>query len=261
MEVRQCQEPECELGEIAEQAAGDPAVKSPADPEFQQLGAVPPLHRTVQDEIRNYIIRNDLRPGQPLKPEAELARLFGVSRNSVREAVKALETTGVLETRRGSGVFVKDFSFAPLLDHLPYGLMRGPRALGELVALRRTLESAMIGDAMRALTPGSVARLRAVLAAMGERAARGEDIAEQDREFHRLLFADLGNEMLLRLFDLFWLAYHRAAPRAPRRDPVEIHRLHADLLDAVVSGERKRARWAVEQHYVGIAARVGEGAR
>ncbi|MEO3749989.1 FadR/GntR family transcriptional regulator [Streptomyces sp. B6B3] len=210
----------------------------------------------MQDEIRHHIIKHGLRPGDPLKPEAELARLFGVSRNSVREAVKALESTGVLETRRGSGVFVKDFSFAPLLDNLPYGLMQGSRALGELVALRKALESAMIGDAMRALTPESAAALREALATMLERAERGEDFADQDREFHRLLFADLGNEMLLQLFDLFWLAYHRAAPSVPHRDPVEIHGNHAAILDAVLSGDPERAREAVRQHYVGLEKRI-----
>jgi DNA-binding FadR family transcriptional regulator len=223
---------------------------------FQRLDAAAPLHKTVQDEIRHYIIRHALRPGDPLKPEAELARLFGVSRNSVREAVKALESTGVLETRRGSGVYIKDFSFAPLLENLPYGLMQGPRALGELVALRKALESAMIADAMLALTPASVAALRQVLAVMLARAERKEGFAEQDREFHRLLFADLGNEMLLQLFDLFWVAYHRAAPTVPHREPVEIYRNHEAILDAVLSGDPERARDAVRQHYVGIEERI-----
>lgn len=223
-----------------------------------RLAAPAPLHKTVQDEIRNYILSEGLRAGDPLLPEAELARRFGVSRNSVREAVKALESTGVLETRRGSGVYVKDFSFAPLLDHLPYGLMRGPRALRDLVALRKTLESGLIADAMSALTPQSAAELHAVLDTMLARAERGEDITDQDREFHRLLFADLGNEMLLQLFDLFWLAYHRAAPTVPRRAPVEIHRSHAAILEGVLSGDPERARDAVRAHYVGIEERINE---
>ena len=230
------------------------------EPAFRRLVPLPPLHKTVQEEIRHYIIKQDLRPGDPLKPEAELARLFGVSRNSVREAVKALESTGVLETRRGSGVYVKAFSFTPLLDNLPYGLMQGRRALSELVALRKALEAGMIADAMDAITPERVAALRDVLAIMGERAARGEDFADQDREFHRLLFADLGNEMLLQLFDLFWQAYNRAAPPVHGRDPRRIHGLHAEIIEAVLSGDAERARDAVRQHYVGIEERVSDSA-
>lgn len=255
MAVPGCQE--TGLTQVGDQV-GDTTRGTGSSPAFHRLATPRPLHKAVQDEIRHYIVSKGLRPGDPLKPEAELARLFGVSRNSVREAVKALESTGVLETRRGSGVYVTDFSFAPLLDNLPYGLMRGPRALRDLVALRKALESAMIADAMRALTPASVAALRAVLATMLERGSRGEDITDQDREIHRLLFADLGNEMLLQLFDLFWLAYHRASPTVPRRGPVEIHRIHTAILDAVLTSDPEQARAAVRAHYVGIEERITE---
>jgi DNA-binding FadR family transcriptional regulator len=228
------------------------------EPAFRRLAAASPLHRTVQGEIRNYIIKQRLRPGDPLKPEAELARLFGVSRNSVREAVKALESTGVLETRRGSGVYVSDFSFAPLLDHLPYGLMQGRQALTDLVELRKTLETGLIADAMRAVSPDSVTAMREALASMRELAERGEPFPEQDREFHRLLFIDLGNEMLLGLFDLFWLAFHHAAPPMHGRTPMLAYQAHANILDAILTGEPDRARTAVQDHYLGIESRLSE---
>ncbi len=223
---------------------------------FRRLQPSTPLHQTVQEEIRAYIINHRLGPGDPLKPEAELARQFGVSRNSVREAVKALESTGVLETRRGSGVYVRDFSFAPLLDHLPYALMHGGRALRELVALRKALESAMIGDAMAAMRPETEQAMREVLAEMDRLAEAGQDFADQDREFHRLLFRDLGNTMLLQLFDLFWMAYHRAAPAMPGREPAEVRRDHAAILNAVVNRDLGQAQRAVQQHYTGIEDRL-----
>src|SRR5690606_17359432 len=165
---------------------------------FRRLDDRAPLHQIVQHEIRNHILKEGLRPGDPLKPESELARLFGVSRNSVREAVKALESMGVLETRRGSGVYVRDFSFAPLLDNLPYGLMHGTKALSELLALRKTLEAALSSDAIAAVTTASIDAVRAALTQMKDNAERGEPFPESDRQFHRLLFADLGNEMLWR---------------------------------------------------------------
>lgn len=216
------------------------------------------MHKSVQEEIRSYITRHRLRPGDPLKPEAELARLFGVSRNSVREAVKALESTGVLETRRGSGVYVRDFSFAPLLDHLPYGLMQDRRALGELLALRKTLEAGLIADALPAISDDSIAAMRDVLETMRELAERGERFPDHDREFHRLLFADLGNEMLLQLFDLFWQAFHRAAPPHRGRTPAEAYQAHVAIFEAIVAGDVARARAAIQDHYVGIESRVAD---
>jgi DNA-binding FadR family transcriptional regulator len=226
--------------------------------EFRRLDERAPLHQIVQHEIRNYILREALRPGDPLKPESELARLFGVSRNSVREAVKALESTGVLETRRGSGVYVRDFSFAPLLDHLPYGLMQDKRALRELAALRKTLETALIPDAMRAMAPESITALRETLESMRVLAERGESFTEQDRQFHQLLFRDLGNTMLLRLFDQFWLAFHAAAPPARGRTPMDAYRGHAAILEAILTGDPDQARTAIQDHYIGIESKLAE---
>ncbi|WP_198664193.1 FadR/GntR family transcriptional regulator [Jiangella endophytica] len=228
------------------------------EPDFRRLDDRAPLHRIVQHEIRDFILKEGLRPGDPLRSESELARLFGVSRNSVREAVKALESTGVLETRRGSGVYIRDFSFAPLIDHLPYGLMQGQRALRELAALRKTLESALIPEAMRAMTPESIAALRETLETMRELAERGEGFPEQDRRFHQLLFRDLDNTMLLRLFDLFWLAFHAAAPPARGRTPMDAYRGHAAILDAILSGDPDQAREAVHDHYIGIESKLTE---
>ncbi|SEE72637.1 FadR/GntR family transcriptional regulator [Jiangella alba] len=228
------------------------------EPDFRRLDNRVPLHQIVQHEIRNYILKEGLRPGDPLKSESELARLFGVSRNSVREAVKALESTGVVETRRGSGVYIRDFSFAPLLDHLPYGLMQGQRALRELAALRKTLESALITDAMQAMSAESVAALRETLETMRGLAERGESFAEQDRRFHQLLFRDLDNTMLLRLFDLFWQAFHAAAPPTRGRTPMDAYRGHAAILDAILAGDPDQARVAIQDHYVGIESKLTE---
>jgi DNA-binding FadR family transcriptional regulator len=58
------------------------------------------LYQVVQDEVKSYILRNDLKAGDPLPPETELAQQLDVSRNSVREAVKGLEALGILETRQ-----------------------------------------------------------------------------------------------------------------------------------------------------------------
>src|SRR5260221_10589345 len=81
------------------------------------------LYEAAQTEIKEYIITHRLKSGDPLPTEMKLAEHLGVSRNSVREAVKALEAVGVLESRAGAGLFVSDFSFDPLLRNMAYGLM------------------------------------------------------------------------------------------------------------------------------------------
>lgn len=235
---------------MAEHEAGQPA--------FRRLDQARPLHQVVQQEIRAYILDQGLRPGDPLKPEAELARLFGVSRSSVREAVKALESIGILETRRGSGVYVCDFSFAPLFDHLHYGLLQEHRALRELVALRKALEADLIAQAMQVMSPATVAALQENLDVMRTLAEQGAGFAEQDRRFHQLLFRDLGNSMLLRLFDQFWLAFHAATPPLRGRTPLDAFRSHAAILHAVRSGDPAQARAAIHDHYRGIETKLAD---
>jgi len=87
----------------------------------------------VQASLRSYILENQLPSGAPLPPENELARRLGVSRSAVREAVKGLESLGLIEIRHGSGLFVGSFSFEPLLNNLPYTLVSNLKELSDLL--------------------------------------------------------------------------------------------------------------------------------
>src|SRR5690554_4139090 len=123
---------------------------------LKPLKRAPLLYQSVQEAIQNYINENDLKPGDPLPAESELARQLQVSRNSVREAVKALESIGILETRRGSGLFVKNFSFDPVLETLPYALLTDIDELVDLLEIRCILEVSMISSAIQMMTPDTL---------------------------------------------------------------------------------------------------------
>ena len=228
------------------------------DPAIKKLDRPPLLHQSVQEAIRAYILEHALQPGAPLLPETELARQLGVSRNSVREAVKALESSGVLETRRGSGVFVQEFSFEPLLNNLPYGLMQDLRGLAELLDIRRVLELGMIESAMTATSQEQLGALRGVLERMRSLAERGRSFPEEDREFHRLLFLNLENQMLLKLLDVFWLAFRKASDHSTidNTDLMRTYRDHVAIAERVAAKDVAGARAALESHYTGIQARL-----
>lgn len=218
----------------------------------------PALFRSVQDVIKNYILENNLAAGAPLPPEAELARQLGVSRSSVREAVKALESLGILESRRGSGLFVQDFSFEPLLENLPYGLLFALPQLADLLAVRRVLETGMAGAALAVITPAQLTQLRLLTQQMLARAERGETFPDEDREFHATLFANLENQVLLKLLDTFWLTFHKAAQLTDLqdRDPLRTYRDHVAILESVEAGEAEQVRLALDQHYLSLEERL-----
>ncbi len=225
---------------------------------LEPLQRPPLVSQSVQMAIREYIVSNDLQSDAPLPPETQLAEQLGVSRNSVREAVKALESLGIVETRRGSGIFVKAFSLEPLLGNLQYDLLFNMRDLRELLQVRRVLETGMIGDAMGVMSPERLDRLREIVERMRVRAEKGEAFPEEDREFHQCLFEDLGNETLLELLDIFWLTFQKASEHTDIADyePEYTYQLHLPIIEALSTGDLQKAADALKQHYSGLEGRL-----
>jgi DNA-binding FadR family transcriptional regulator len=226
---------------------------------LKQVERTTVLYRSVQGFVKNYILDNNLRAGDSLPPETELSRQLGVSRNSVREAVKALESLGVLETRHGSGLFVRGFSFEPLLENLPYALLFDLQQLADLQEVRRLLEVGVIEEAVQTISNGQLAQLQGVIDEMHARAQRGQNVFEEDKEFHRVLFQHLNNQVLSKLLDIFWETFHKASIlTAVERDanPMRNYRNHAAILEAILGRDVAQARTALYQHYADFERRL-----
>jgi DNA-binding FadR family transcriptional regulator len=216
------------------------------------------LHVSVRDSLRDFIATNGLKPGDALPPETALARTLGVSRNSVREATKALESVGVLEARHGSGLFVREFSFGPLIEYLGVSAGHAHKDLADILEVRRTLEIGLIGEVIGRLAPGDIDALAETLGAMRRKAEAGEAFAAEDQAFHARLFACLDNRVLLSVLDVFWRAFHRAAGlqhMAPP-DALRTWRDHDAIMQAVLAGDAPAARHRLDLHYDGIRDRL-----
>lgn len=221
------------------------------------------LHVSVQESLKSYIDTNALKGGDPLPPESWLASQLGVSRNSLREGVKALESVGILETRRGSGVFVREFSFTPLLDHLAYGLRGTLRDVDELREIRRVLEVALIEKTIEMINEDGISALRDVTARMKVRAELSESFAEEDQLFHQLLFQCQGNSMLTKLIDVFWIAFYKASDfvNLTNPDPLATWRDHHEIVEAVAARDVEAARQHLDHHYHGILRVIAENSK
>lgn len=213
-----------------------------------------PYYRIVQESIKTYILENKLPAGAPLPPETELARQLGVSRSSVREAAKALESVGILESRPGTGLFVQEFSFDPILDNLSYGLLFDLGQLADLLEVRRVIEIGMIELAIQTLPAGQLIILQNLVETMRLQAERGKEFSGEDREFHIKIFEHLDNKMMLKLLDIFWMAFHRAFRQADLKNTdIELtFQNHKAILLAIMANDVSQARRALEQHYTGI---------
>jgi GntR family transcriptional repressor for pyruvate dehydrogenase complex len=155
-----------------------------------------PLTEAAIRQIREMIAGGALTPGAKLPPEAELATELGASRNTVREAVRALVTTGVLDVRRGDGTYVTSLRPEQLLEGIGAAaeLMADGFSL-ELIQVRRILEPAATALAALRVDEDTVARLEALLIRM--RSAESEEVLVQvDNDFHTLVASCSGNTTL-----------------------------------------------------------------
>jgi DNA-binding FadR family transcriptional regulator len=217
------------------------------------------LSETVQAAIRRYILDHGLGAGEALPPEGQLALELGVSRPSVREAVKGLEALGILEARTGVGLFVRRFSFDPILDNLAYSIGQDRDSLAELLYLPKQLEAGAIEDVAANVTRAQLRVLRSVVDRMGERAARGEAPTEEDRFFHRTLFSGLERPLLMKLLDVFWEVYRRLRDQtalAQTADPVRSWENHRKIVEALETGDPAATRAAMLHHFVGLETRL-----
>ncbi|HTW97539.1 MAG TPA: FadR/GntR family transcriptional regulator [Acidimicrobiales bacterium] len=220
-----------------------------------------PLYQQLQSSICDYIFENALRPGDPLPPEGELAELFGVSRNSLREAVKSLQVLGVLDSRAGSGLFVREFSFDPIVERLPYAILVDHRDLSDLLDVRRILEVGMAGRVIELRTQSQVQRLHELIEEWRGALARDRTAypAHLDRAFHEVLVGEAQNELVGKLLDMFWQVFNRASALeqlvAPR-SPSATFKVHIPILEAMARGDESALCASLLAHYEGINRRV-----
>jgi DNA-binding FadR family transcriptional regulator len=210
-----------------------------------------PLYREAQGRLRAYIAARGLGSGDPLPPEAALAQELGMSRLSLREATKSLETLGVVKAVAGKGLYVGAFSFEAILDQLPYGLDVDGAALAEVLQVREAMEGGLVVRAAAATGESDLDDLSAIVDEMAVAWERGESLADIDRRFHLRLFAPLGNTLVTALLELFWDLFHRLESALPPGDrhSVDVHRAIVAALRADDPAQLVRA---MDAHFDGI---------
>ena len=219
------------------------------------------IFRVAQERIKGYILEHNLKPGDPLPTEFELARQLGIGRNSLREAMKALGTSGVIETRHGRGSFVGHASLAPLIAGMAFNLVQSinhdTRTLRELLQLREILEVELVRRSVGKYTPAQLARLGSLVVTMEREATRGVIGAEADRAFHATLHEPLGNRVVDLLLDTFWdiLAAVESQLPAASHTPAVNARWHRAIAEAIRASDGPAAVAAMEEQFVGARER------
>ena len=214
------------------------------------------IYREAQVRLRDFIRERDLRAGDRLPPEAVLAAELEVSRPSLREATRSLQTLGVIEARPGSGLFVAEFSFRPVIEQLPYGLAHSGRALDEILIAREAMESGLMPAVARMDAHDELARCADLAERMTELENRGESFAELDRDFHLSLYQTLGNPLVENLIELFWELFSRLGDRIPGNPEGGRGEVHLRIVRALQAGDGTAATARMHEHFDDVRRRA-----
>lgn len=153
------------------------------------------------EDLKGLLLTGEIQAGERLPPEADLAARLGISRNVLREAVRALVHGGVLRTRQGDGTYMGPLDPSELLDGVALytQLATGPRLLQVLQA-RQTIEPELTALAATRMDEASLEALDGLVDRMADPASEHE-LIESDVAFHRLIAESSGNELLAGFLD------------------------------------------------------------
>ena len=201
------------------------------------------------EKIKAMIVSGTLHAGDRLPKEADLAADLGLSRSSLREAVKALSLVNILDVRRGDGTYVTSLEPPVLLEALSFIVdFHRDTSVLEFLRVRRILEPAATAMAAERVTAEDIDGLRKLLDSLGPEPAV-EDLVATDMEFHRRIAACSGNSVLCSLLETLsgpttrariWRGLTQA--KASERTIAE----HRAIVDALASHDPEAARsWSI----------------
>ena len=219
-----------------------------------------PAYEAVAARLREQILGGELAPGDRLPTEPELSTRYGVSRSTVREALRVLSSQNLVETTRGvsGGSFVVHPRAEHVRDYLEVAL--GLLAVGDevsveaLLEVRDLLEVPAAGLAAQRATPEQLAELRATL--LDPASTESAAMHECNHRFHALLVAAAGNPLLevvaQPVYRTLVTRFARGEAELPFwEEVVDDHRL---ILAAVEAGESDRAQELARAHLVRLRA-------
>ncbi|WP_020658465.1 FadR/GntR family transcriptional regulator [Amycolatopsis benzoatilytica] len=224
--------------------------------------ARPQRSEEITKQIIDLIVDRQLPTGAPMPTELSLAEDLGVSRNSVREAVKALQALGIVEVRHGYGTFVGAAGSEALQTWLLFRTRsRGSTDAGrlrDLLEVREMIETELTCRVAREHRPELIADLQECVTRMRR---KGPDAAVADREFHDLICAEAGFDLARELTGLFWDVYRAAEGEmgGPVSSSTATAKRHQAIVDALASGDAEEAAVAVHRHFDEVRKRAKAG--
>jgi GntR family uxuAB operon transcriptional repressor len=233
-------------------------VKKPALP-VESNAHEPRLYRVVANRIQDLIRDEHIVGGERLPSERDLSTKLNVSRASLREALIALELSGVIEVRGGSGVYVSEVA-EPAAADLPEA---GPGPF-EVLSARRLIEAEIAAIAARVATDSAI---DAILTAVVEMEQNHDNYAsneQADRNFHLAIARATGNSALVGSLNYLWDQRGRLWHKLKEHFQTEELRQetlkdHRRILEAIAAHDPAAARKAMRSHLERVTRTFSRG--
>lgn len=221
---------------------------------FPPVSATHSVSAEVAARIRVMLASGELVPGDRLPAERRLAEAFGVSRNSVREAIRVLTNQGLIVSKIGSGTYVADVQGEEFAAALAGVVAQERKRLSDIFQVRLLLEPQIAALAARYRTEEELAKLRDLLETQRQAIATTGDGHAEDQAFHARLAAMTGNTVIERLAAT--ISDIVGESRADGLQPKERQRAsvlaHERILEALHEGDARAAEKAMRNHLESI---------
>jgi GntR family transcriptional repressor for pyruvate dehydrogenase complex len=219
----------------------------------------PVLKQSLSDKlaqrIRGMIQKGDYGQGDRLPPIMEMAKRFGVGHPTIREALKKLETMGIVEIRHGSGVYVSRSEDVLVLASPDYPGTVTKKLLLDLIDTRMPLEMKSVAEAVKNATLDDLVEMRRLLKQAGDNFDNDVVLNETNMGFHRQIAIASGNTVLLQLLDvlrdLFTEEQRLILGIFGSRD--RDHREHLAILESLENRDEAVGVERMRKHLQGVA--------
>ena len=208
------------------------------------------VYEDIVSQISHLIGQGRLKSGDQLPSERELSETFKVSRTSVREAIRALESMGLIRSRPGDGTFVSTPSIESLVQPMASALFHEKRSQVELFEARRIIEPQIAALAAERATPKDLERMEAIMVDQEREIAAGGLGVEADSAFHFAIAEAARNAVLLRLVNAIVDLLHQSREKSLQTEDRRRLSLmkHREILKFLKKGDPAEAERLMREH-------------
>ena len=223
------------------------------------------ISEEIVNQIKQLISKGELKPGDRIPSERELATMLGVSRPSVREAIMVLEAMGFVESRQGGGTYVKALTEGSIMNPLAKLVeKRDPELLRSLAEVRMGLESWSAYLAAQRATDADIAEMRRLYGIMEKEAAKGGWSPDVDADFHYAITAASHNSLQMHVLDSIHSLFHATIQVAlmefyQQQGHVQLLLAHhRDIMEAIAAHDPETARRKMVEHLAMVEEKMAQ---